>query len=89
MAKGVVFRPRSGAGREMCELPGVGNITSKVASSIESAANGALSPDGYSTPGFETKIMEMNGYVVRTKTDHARRSENKNKTLTKAFHSAR
>ena len=59
------------------------------AESAESAANGALSPDGYSTPGFETKTMEMNGYVVRTKTDHARRSENKNKTLTKAFHSAR
>ena len=61
----------------------------KPALPVESAANGALSPDGYSTPGFETKIMEMNGYVVRTKTDHARRSENKNKTLTKALHSAR
>ena len=31
------------------------------------------------------KAMEGNGYVVRTKTDHARYSQNKNKTLTKAF----
>ena len=89
MATGAVFRPSSGACRERGVLPGVGGSTSKAASSIESAANGELSPDGYSTPGFEMKTMEMNGYVVRTKTDHARRSENKNKTLTKAFHSAR
>lgn len=84
----VVYKPNMGAGRELCSLPGVGAMTSKIAESIRSSATSMLDPDeGYANEDFEKVEIDMNGYVVRTKTDHARYSENRNKTLTKAFHS--
>lgn len=89
MASNVRFVPKSGAGRLMCELPGVGSETRRIANSIQSKANAMLSPDGYSLEGFQLVELEMNGHVVRTKTDHARCSESRNKTLTKAFNSSR
>lgn len=81
----VRYVPKSGALRTFMRSAEVGAMTSRAADQVQSAANGMLSDDGYRNEGFEKKAMEGNGYVVRTKTDHARYSQNKNKTLTKAF----
>lgn len=77
-------------GRVLCELPKVGEMTSGLADRCSAEANSLLDKDeGYVLQGFEVVSIDMNGYVVRTKTDHARHSQNKNKTLTKAFNSLR
>lgn len=74
--------------RKLRAMPEVGAIARSAANSCASAANSMLDPDeGYRLEDFEVVPLEGNGYVVRTKTDHARHSQNKNKTLTKAFHS--
>lgn len=62
------------------------------ARAVLSAANGMLAADGYERDGFEVKPFEgklTRGMVVRTKTDHARYSQAKHKTLTKALGQAK
>ena len=62
------------------------------AEAVKSAADGMLSRGGYILPDHEVKQAHgvlANGYVVRTKTDHARYSQAKRKTLSKALGSAR
>ena len=84
----VRYVPNRGAMRTFMRSEEVGAMTGAAADQVQSAANSMLSEDGYKKyDGFEKVAMEGNGYVVRTKTDHARYSQNKNKTLTKAFHS--
>lgn len=88
MARSVRLRMAPGFGRPLVKLAGVGDMTRGLAERCADAANGMLDKgDGYIYRGFEVKPMEGNGYAVRTKTDHARHSQAKNKTLTKAFHS--
>ena len=88
MARSVRLKMEPSFGRPLAELAGVGDMTRELAERCADAANGMLDKDdGYIAQGFEVKPMEGNGYVVRTKTDHARHSQAKNKTLTKAFHS--
>lgn len=69
-----------------------GGVQGKVkgmADAIAEAANGMLDPDeGYRLEDFEVNEFQgvlAKGYVVRTKTDHARASQNKNNTLLKAL----
>ena len=84
----VDFKMNKAIFRTLRAMPEVGAMTRSAANSCASAANnGMVRDEGYRNEGFEKKAMDGNGYVVRTKTDHARYSQNKNKTLTKAFHS--
>ena len=84
----VDFKMNKAIFRTLRAMPEVGAMTRSAASSCASAANSMLDPDeGYRHEDFEVVALDGNGYVVRTKTDHARYSQNKNKTLTKTFHS--
>ena len=84
----VRYEPKRGALKPYMQSAAVGAITRAKAEAIAASANSMLDPDeGYNYEDFEVVAMEGSGYVVRTKTDHARYSQNKNKTLTKAFHS--
>ena len=59
---------------------------------VKAAADSALSDGGYRYEGHEVKEIEgklARGRVVRTKTDQARYSEAKRKTLSKALGAAR
>lgn len=70
----------------------VQGAVSRPARSVLSAANAALGKDGYRLPGFEVRPFQgklAHGFVVRTKTDHARYSQAKRKTLTKALRAAK
>lgn len=89
MARGVTFKWANGCGRTLVRLSGAEDQSGTLARSCASMANGSLSPGGYEYEDFEVVEMDGGGYVVRTKTDHARYSQAKNKTLTKAFKSMR
>ena len=55
---------------------------------VLSAADRGLSEDGYELPGHELKEYRgklADGYVVRTKTDHARYAQAKRKNLGKSL----
>ena len=67
---------------------GVQGQLEKKANRIKSSANAKLSPDGYRLEGHEAKPIKgkmANGYLVRTKTNHARYSNAKNNTLLKSL----
>lgn len=67
---------------------GVQGQLEKKANRIKSSANAKLSPDGYRFEGHEAKPIKgkmANGYLVRTKTNHARYSNAKNNTLLKSL----
>ena len=72
---------------------GVQSKVKGMADSIADAATGMLDQDeGYNLDDFEVKEFQgvlAKGYVVRTKTDHARASQNKNNTLLKALDAGR
>ena len=86
MAK--AFRYNPAGGKVIMDSAAVQGILAKKASSVASAADGLLGPDGYRYPGHE--ISKLNyGYAVRTKTDHARYAQANRKTLTKAFNKAK
>lgn len=89
MARGVTFKWERGYGRSLVSISGAESMAGQIARGCASAANGSLSPGGYEYEDFEVVEMDGGGYVVRTKTDHARYSQAKNKTLTKAFKSMR
>lgn len=62
------------------------------ADAVKEAADSALSEGGYENDGHEVKEFDgilARGRVVRTKTDQARYSEAKRKTLSKALGAAK
>ena len=94
MARGIKFKPNYAGYRAVMDSSGVQSIVEGKAQEIASAASAMLDPDeGYLMDDFEvnpfTTKMKSQGRVVRTKTKHARYSQAKNKTLTKAFKSVR
>lgn len=77
----------------VCNMAGVQSLVEARAREIASSAKAKLDPDeGYILDDYEVKDfttkLGATGRVVRTKTDHARYSQNKNKTLTKALKGA-
>lgn len=74
----------------VCDMGGVQSMLERKAQSVASSATRMLDPDeGYRAADFEVKRFTTKtgatGRVVRTKTDHARHSQARNKTLTKAL----
>lgn len=77
----------------VCDMGGVQSILQSKAEGVAESAKAMLDPDeGYHLEDFEVKEfttkLGASGRVVRTKTDHARYSQAKNKTLTKALKGA-
>ena len=65
----------------------------RIADRCETRANQLIGkPEGYRLPDFESGEFTIktgsSGRYIRTKTDHARYSQNRNKTLSKAFNYA-
>lgn len=92
MASGITFKPDFAGYRSVLDSGGVQGEVEKIAQDVASAASSMLDPDeGYRMSDFEVKpfVTKTGAYgrVVRTKTDHARYSQAKNKTLTKALKS--
>lgn len=92
MARGIKFKPNYAGYSAVMDSAGVQSIVEGKAQEIASAASAMLDPDeGYLMDDFEVKPfttkMNSQGRVVRTKTNHARYSQAKNKTLTKALKS--
>ncbi len=72
--------------------PGVQGVIDRKARAVKSSADAGLSHGGYDYEGHEVKEFQgklARGRVVRTKTDQARYSEAKRKTLSKALGAAR
>ena len=86
------FKPNR-AGYAACQNQGgVQNFLKSKADAIKSAADANVLPDKWTVPysydAHEVKEITgklANGYVVRTKTDHARLAESQRGSLTKAF----
>lgn len=88
----VRFVPDYSGYRAILDSGPVQGILDTWADGVTSAANSMLDPDeGYRYEDFEsgefTTKTGAAGRYVRTKTDHARYSQNKNYTLSKAFYS--
>lgn len=67
-------------------------VIDRKADAVKASADSALSEGGYEKEGHEVKDFEgvlARGRVVRTKTDQARYSEAKRKTLSKALGAAK
>lgn len=67
-------------------------VLRKKAAKVKKAADAALSEGGYDMEGHELKEFEgilAPGYVVRTKTDQARYTQAKRKSLSKALGAAK
>lgn len=90
MASWSFKRSRSGYA-DLMDGAAVQALVQRAADSIADAASSMLDQDeGYKYDDFEVKDFQgelARGRVVRTKTDHARYSQAKNKTLTKALNS--
>lgn len=89
----VEFRYDKAGYAAVCNMAGVQSILESKASGVASSAKAMLDPDeGYALDDYEVKEFATKigatGRVVRTKTDHARHSQAKNKTLTKALKGA-
>lgn len=93
MAKGIRVVPNRAGYRAALNSDGVQGEVARMAESIRDAATGMLDPDeGYRLDDFEVKDFRgilADGKVVRTKTDHARASQNKRGTLLKALGAGR
>lgn len=66
----------------------VQGMVESAAQSVRSAADAGLSSGGYQLQGHEVKTFQgalAKGRIVRTKTDQARYTQAKRKTLTKAL----
>ena len=80
--------------RELMNGGAVQSQLEGLAKTAQGVANSMLSPDwgkpsrepDFEINHFTGKKFGANGVQVATNTEHAKRSENKNKTLTKAFH---
>ena len=67
-------------------------VIDRKADAVKASADSALSDGGYEKEGHEVKDFDgvlARGRVVRTKTDQARYSEAKRKTLSKALGAAK
>lgn len=76
----------------LMDSPGVQGVIDRKARAVKSSADAGLSHGGYDYEGHEVKEFQgklARGMVVRTKTDQARYSEAKCKTLSKALGAAR
>lgn len=76
----------------LMDSPGVQGVIDRKARTVKSSADAGLSHGGYDYEGHEVKEFQgklARGRVVRTKTDQARYSEAKRKTLSKALGAAR
>lgn len=76
----------------LMDSPGVQGVIDRKARAVKSSADAGLSHGGYDYEGHEVKEFQgklARGRVVRTKTDQARYSEAKRKTLSKALGAAR
>lgn len=86
------FKPdRAGYAALMNSAP-MQSMVERKAQAVKAAADAALSEGGYHFEGHEVKDFDgvlARGRVVRTKTDQARYSEAKHKTLSRALDSAR
>ena len=74
------------------DSPGVQSAIERKAQAVKSSADAGLSHGGYDYEGHEVKEFQgklARGRVVRTKTDQARYSEAKRKTLSKSLGAAR
>ena len=93
MARGVKFRWSRAGYQAVLDSDGVQSMVADVAQAIADRAGSMLDQDeGYELDDFEVKDFHgklARGKVVRTKTDHARYSQAKSKTLTKAKNSMR
>lgn len=86
------FVPNKAGYAEVMNSAAIQNELKRKAESVKKTADGTLSEDGYALEGHEVKQFQgklANGYVVRTKNDHARYAQAKRKTLTKAMGSAK
>lgn len=76
----------------LMDSPGVQSVIERKAKAVKSSADAGLSHGGYDYEDHEVKEFRgklARGRVVRTKTDQARYSEAKRKTLSKALGAAR
>lgn len=76
----------------LMDSPGIQGVIDRKARAVKSSADAVLSHGGYDYEGHEVKEFQgklARGRVVRTKTDQARYSEAKRKTLSKALGAAR
>lgn len=93
MAKGIRVVPNRAGYRAVLDSSGVQGEIAEMAEAVKDAATGMLDPDeGYDLEDFEVKDFQgklAKGKVVRTKTDHARASQNKRGTLLKALGAGR
>lgn len=93
MARGVKVVWNRAGYQAVLDSSGVQGEISDMAESIKEAATSMLDPDeGYRLDDFEIKDFQgilAKGKVVRTKTDHARASQNRNGTLLKALSAGR
>lgn len=93
MAKGIKVVPNVAGYRALLASADVQGDARDRARAIADRANSLLDPDeGYRLDDFEVKEFEgrmTTGYVVRTKTDHARASQAKNNTLLKSLDAGR
>lgn len=91
MAK-VKFVPKSSGLVELMNSGGVQSVCEQKATAVKNSANEMLSPEGYAIDSFEQSTRAGRDgraiHNVYTRTRHAQYSQNKNKTLTKAFGSA-
>lgn len=76
----------------LMDSPGVQTVIERKAQAVKSSADAGLSRGGYDYEGHEVKEFQgklARGRVVRTKTDQARYSEAKRKTLSNSLGAAR
>lgn len=86
------FVPNKAGYAEVMNSSAIQSELQRKANAVKSSADAMLSEDGYALEGQEVKQFQgklANGYVVRTKNDHARYAQAKRKTLSKAIGSAK
>lgn len=96
MAKAFSFVPNYAGYRDLLNGEGVQGVVEGIAESIKETATASLSEDWGDPPKndhfalgtFVTKTG-ADGRYVRASSEHAKRSQSKRKTLTKAFNKAR
>lgn len=89
----IKFVPASKGFVEVMNFAGVQNMLDEKATAVRDQANSMLSDEGYTSTTGHVKVDSKwkdgrKAKGVYTRTLHAQRSQNKNKTLTKALGSA-
>lgn len=89
------FKPNRAGYAELMNQGGVQSLLESKAQAVKSSADAMVLPDKWSRPyNYEPHELKQidgklaRGYVVRTKTDHARLANAKRNTLLKALGSA-